>query len=336
MTEKRRFPIVGLALLLAVAATTLLLLAMDRAAPVHAAFSWRARLAPVRSARTTTAATIRCVEPNGTGCTAPCNVCYGSPQAAEDDANAGDEIRIALGTYTNTGTHVFYVDRSVTIRGGYTTTNWTTPDPVANPTTLDGEGQRRVVYVGGSVTVTLEGLRMTRGMITTYGGGIEIGSSWTTISGCHVFDNRSDLDGGGIHVGSTHDVRLINNDIYSNTAAGGRGGGGVFFYYSDDATLQGNTVFSNTGNNGGGIEIYQSSNPVLEYNVVHHNTGTSVGGIYLSGSQTPTLTHNRVFENSASTSVGGVSLHECPAATLVLNHVCSNTASASIGGIYLL
>lgn len=75
---------------------------------------------------------------------------YDSIQAAVDAANEGDVIKVAAGTYTDlhvrpradlttTGfvTQVVYISKTVDIRGGYATTNWTTPDPEANPTTLN-------------------------------------------------------------------------------------------------------------------------------------------------------------------------------------------------------
>ena len=77
---------------------------------------------------------------------------YDTIQAAVDAAGDGDVIKVAAGTYTGlsvrprddyttTGvvTQVVYISKTVTIRGGYTTTNWTAPDPEVNPTTLDAQ-----------------------------------------------------------------------------------------------------------------------------------------------------------------------------------------------------
>jgi hypothetical protein len=87
--------------------------------------------------------------------------CYASIQAAVDATDdAGDEIRVAGGTYTGVSarpapagylfpppggviTQVVYISKTVTIRGGYTTTNWTASDPQANPTTIDAQGEGR-------------------------------------------------------------------------------------------------------------------------------------------------------------------------------------------------
>nr|MBP7688230.1 hypothetical protein [Thermoflexales bacterium] len=77
---------------------------------------------------------------------------YASVQAAVDAASDGDVIKVAAGTYTGVSvrqgiTQVVYLDKAVTIQGGYTSGNWTTPDPEVNITTLDAQGQGRVFYI---------------------------------------------------------------------------------------------------------------------------------------------------------------------------------------------
>jgi hypothetical protein len=56
-------------------------------------------------------------------------------QQAVNVATSGDEIRVATGIYTGVQarsgvTQVVYIDKTVTVRGGYTTTDWTTPYPL--------------------------------------------------------------------------------------------------------------------------------------------------------------------------------------------------------------
>jgi hypothetical protein len=65
-------------------------------------------------------------------------------QYAVDQASAGSTIRVASGIYTDvhvrsrndlttTGlvTQVIYISKTVTIRGGYTTTNWSVSSPIS-------------------------------------------------------------------------------------------------------------------------------------------------------------------------------------------------------------
>lgn len=55
------------------------------------------------------------------------------------------EIRLAAGTYTypsNWAVAFIWRKGVVTLRGGYTTTNWDTSDPTANVTIIDGQNVR--------------------------------------------------------------------------------------------------------------------------------------------------------------------------------------------------
>ena len=86
----------------------------------------------------------------GTDCSqsGPCSL-----QTALNEASDGDTIYVAGGTYTGTGTSAaFYITKSITIYGGWngSPNGAVVHDPTAYPTTLDGEGQRRVVQVDGT------------------------------------------------------------------------------------------------------------------------------------------------------------------------------------------
>ena len=71
----------------------------------------------------------------------------------DDDGNVdSDEIRVAASTYSGTQavvvtvwgnpytyTQVVIVTESLTLRGGYTTADWTTSNPITNPTIIDAQ-----------------------------------------------------------------------------------------------------------------------------------------------------------------------------------------------------
>jgi len=256
--------------------------------------------------------------------------CYGSVQTAVDAASPGDEIRVATGTYadvsvrprndfTTTGvvTQVVYISKTLTIRGGYITTNWTTSDPTANPTILDAQGRGRVLYITGAISPTIEGLRITGGNAAGLSG------FW-----------RGEDAGGGIYVFNTA-ATIRNNQVFSNTAP--IFGGGLYLYKSA-TTFSENSVSNNTTNiMGGGLYLDNSSNTILSGNTIANNTSGSGGGLLLDGWLDGTgakLEGNTIISNTAWWWGGGLRLIYS-AATFTNNIIASNTAGFYGGGLLL-
>jgi len=184
--------------------------------------------------------------------------CDGSIQHAVDAAAAGDEIRVAAGTYTGSGEEVVHLAKSLVIRGGYATSDWDISDPEANPTTLDGQNARGVVRVSGGVTPTLYGLRVTGGQGNA-GGGIRVDAAGAVIDTVEVLSN-SGKTGAGIACDGGH-VTVVGGRVAGNTADGGAFGfayGGGVYLRDCDAALRSVIIEDNTatGNGGGGGGVY--------------------------------------------------------------------------------
>ena len=79
----------------------------------------------------------------------------GTLQAALNASSAGDELVLADGTYTGSGSNVLEIGMNITIRA-------------LNPgqAVLDGENARRVIYIT-SGTIALNGLNITKGSVSS-------------------------------------------------------------------------------------------------------------------------------------------------------------------------
>jgi len=258
---------------------------------------------------------------------------YSSVQQAVDAAPTGGTIKVAgycSGVQMRGGlTQTVYVSKTVTIRGGYTTTNGFAdpPDPAANPTTLDAQGLGRVMVITGTITPTIEGLRITGGDATLLeggrydcdaGGGVYVHSATATISNCMVTSNIASTNGPGL-------------------------GGGVYLTYAEGATLANNTVQGNTASTadwgyGGGLYIEYGAAALVSNTIQSNTASTTVwgygGGLSLETSPS-TLTGNTVISNTASIAAegsgGGIHI-DYGAATLVSNTIQGNTASVDSSG----
>jgi hypothetical protein len=290
------------------------------------------------------------VAPSCTGVPVPCYTTLQSAVDAADDPE--DVIKVAAGTYTAVNHYgglaqVVYISKTVAIRGGYTTAFTEPPDPEANPTTLDAQGEGRVFYITGGpsagsgqvISPTIEGLRITGGdagelggdtLGGNVGGGIYVITATAIISGNWVFSNTAEHSGGAIYLYNSP-AMINNNTVTSNTVVGM--GGGLGLWYSN-ATIYHNTISANTAGWGGALFLWHGDDRVSA-NIVTSNTALVDGGGMALGYSRAILSNNIVLSNTARDWGGGLKLVGSNA-TLSGNTVTFNTASLEGGGgLYL-
>jgi uncharacterized repeat protein (TIGR01451 family) len=242
---------------------------------------------------------------------------YATVQAAVDaSTQPTDVVKVAgycAGVEARAGlTQTVYLTKTLTIRGGYTPSFAEPPDPLANPTTLDALGGGRVLYIAGTISPGIEGLRITGGDATDLGG-----------------DPGGENAGGGVYILAAT-AALTDNQVFGNLADFG---GGVYLFQSP-ATLASNSVTTNTAySNGGGVDVYDSSAGLFG-NLIQGNEAYQGGGLYLDGSDA-TLAGNEVVSNTASSNGGGLYVLGSDAAVLSGNRVSYNNSTQYGGGMYL-
>jgi S-layer family protein len=143
---------------------------------------------------------MRYVASNGTDAgncsssTSPCRTI----QYAVNQSASGNVILVAQGTYTysaatdtcsflQTPSVVCITNKSLTILGGYSTSNWSTANPAANLTVIDGQSSRRGVAVIRSSATTflnMEGITIQNArVLTTSGSPQGIGGGMWVVQG---------------------------------------------------------------------------------------------------------------------------------------------------------
>lgn len=279
------------------------------------------------------------VAPAGSACGGmiPCYTAVQDAVDAVDDAS--DVVKIATGVYSNVNGYgglaqVVYITKSLTIRGGYTTSDWENSNPESYTATLDAIGAGRAVYISGGVTVTLEALHLTGGDADglegnfgdNAGGGVYALNAAVTLSRCIIADNEvpgggffADAWGGGVYADQStvalHHSRILNNRaIGSGGFFSGSGWGGGICFIESQVFLEGNIVRGNQAigdwGGAGGMGLYSCPGFVMVNNVIADNqAGYSGSGIEISDMSgipsTGDMLHTTIASNR-STDVEGV------------------------------
>ena len=318
-----------------------------------------------------TFAAIRYVSPGGSCGVSPC---YSHIQDAVDAAVNGDEIRVAAGTYSQTSTGggitsvVRIYNKKITLKGGYTTSDWNNSNPTANPTVIDANDNGIGIFVKYQTDtsygdVIIDGLSITDCSATTAGAGTDSGGGIyidhtthvkVTIQNCKIYENfAEDGGGGGIWSAWSDNLHVTDNEIYDNE------GSGMVVTYSDNTVIVDNDIDNNAGdglkvitdtgggndihsneitdNQGSGISLTSITGGSVSDNVIsnNHTTGGG-GGLDISGAVNKgtikfVINNNTINGNSASIQGGGIDISGS-VAEIKNNTIQSNTAAGNGGG----
>ncbi|NCQ35173.1 S8 family serine peptidase, partial [bacterium] len=219
---------------------------------------------------------------------------------ALNEASTGDTISI---TATASVTSPMVVpNRDLKVLGGFSS-DFTTRDPVNDPTVVIGNGANSVLRFQGAVgqATVIDGFRMSGGggsvysgipFNARYGGGAMVRDASPTlrnleISGCSV-GSQSELGCGGGMALINSSAILENVSVHDNTGTYGAG----IFIYNSTVSMDGCTIADNTGlaSNltypplGGGLHVIDGTVTLNSCDVTGHTGLNTGGGVYLVGS----------------------------------------------------
>lgn len=228
---------------------------------------------------------------------------------------------------------------TATVTAGVTLTlrNLTLADGGGTPVASDHLGGN--LYLLGGAQVTLENVRVTKGLATTGGGIYTSELAELTLHDVEIDANHADLGGGGIYArGSTLQLTgatIIHVNEATSGGSASAGGGGLYLLGSTAHAESTVIVESNASDSGGGMLVDEGA---WSGGILRSNTSTVTGGnAFLSGSS---LSDSNVLNGNTGVLGGGVYMISLPngegadgASRLTNVNIEGNVAATGGGGV---
>lgn len=218
-------------------------------------------------------------------------------------AAPGNVVRVAGFCAGVSGAQVVLITQPLTLRGGYTVSNWITSDVSLHPTTLDAQGAGRVV--SATQPITLENLIIQNGRWSNSfepGGGVSAQAEAVISNTLIRWSEATNGSGGGLYVGGS--ATVINSWFVSNTARY-RGGGANF---NTTSVISGSAFISNTTTDfnfsfGGGANFgFNGPATVINSRFEQNAAVNTAGGARFDNRAT---LHAVTFTHNSARGVGG-------------------------------
>ncbi|MCA9949956.1 MAG: right-handed parallel beta-helix repeat-containing protein, partial [Anaerolineales bacterium] len=255
-------------------------------------------------------------------------------QDAINTASPDDTIKIA-GTcagvqQTGSFTQTVYINKNLTLQGGYDPDNWlASPDPNTYPTVLDAEDNGRVVYLANASQLTLAGLTLQNGHISSgNGGGLYVAASgMVTISQSHLYSNTATA-AGGIYISPNSEVSLSDSTVNANESLATNADGGGIGNNNGTLNLMNVAMFDNEAGRQGGALSNNGQTTIINSDIYSNTAGTFGGAIV--GNNQLTIENSRIANNWAENQGGA--MHFSGVVTITHSLITGNSA-ADAGGI---
>ncbi len=262
---------------------------------------------------------------------------FATIQHAIDVSTDGDTVMVADGTFTGDGNRdIDYGGKSIVV------TSLNGPEVTIIDCQGDSLNPRRGFYFhsGEDSLSVLDGLTITNGYTTSFGGGIYCWNSSPVVSQC-IITNCQNVGGnqeGGAALCCLSSNAIITDCVFShnllswNPAASRYGT--VFFKSGSSGRIENCIVEENVSTGWApGIACLLSAEPVIKNCIVRNNSGQFNGGIYCSAAS-PTLSNCLISDNSSDSGSAGISCYYGASPTINQCTIYGNTSDA-VGAIYV-
>jgi Zn-dependent metalloprotease len=227
---------------------------------------------------------------------APCGTINGAIGKAASDGL----VKIASGTYTDPGSSVVTINKSITLSGGWDSLF----SSQKGVTIVDGGGVRNGIYSNTSgIYVTVDHF---------------------------VVQNSKGTNGGGIYVYGPR-FTLINSSVINNTA---ETGAGIYFAlnnYYGELTISNSTISENIANiSGGGVYMADGTSFINYSTIAYNNTNGSGGGTVAASKATLYMLNTLIANNTAA--INSPDCSGSMSAFYILVRNASGCGAASVNG----
>jgi predicted outer membrane repeat protein len=199
-------------------------------------------------------------------------------------------------------------------------------------TILDAEETGQVLDLYYDTIPAIENLTVTGGNTPYNGAGIDCNNTDINFNNIRIAGNISGMAGGGLYIGYSDNIALMNMIIEDNEAAENGGGiftrnsstdmfnvdlihnsaingGGIYLEYPDMVLMDKMKFTANTASqNGGALYALNSNDLTITSSEINSNTAWKGGGIWMENSS-PVLKNSLVVNNTALQHSGGIGIY---------------------------
>lgn len=249
--------------------------------------------------------------------------------AVNDSNNNGKTIMLSQSIYAEGKDRILIKGKTLTIDlNGFAMDRQRTKN--------DSDGHVIEIQNGSNITIKNSNPVLTSGITGGYannGGGIHVGKGCTcNLEDVRVVGNKADVDGGGIFVRGTLNMKggAVSDNVAHDT------GGGIYCTDTGTFNIENVTIkYNESMNDGGGLNIHLKSEATIKNCIISHNTSrTEDGGAirFQESGETLNIIDTEISNNWAENDGGGITIYD--GKVKMVGGCIKDNESENGGGVY--